>query len=263
MQHFVWDVSPIILELGPLKLRWYGLAFVFAFALGYKIMRTVYRREGKPEVDLDTLLIYMIAGTLLGARLGHCLFYEPGRYLANPLEILKVWEGGLASHGGVAGIALSLWIYCRRRADQPYLWLLDRMSVPAALGACFIRIGNLFNSEILGKASDASWAVIFARVDQVPRHPSMVYEAIAYLATFFVLWLMYRKLGERTPRGLLLGLLLVLVFTARFFLEYTKEVQVDFEKGLPLDLGQLLSIPAVGIGLWLLWRSLKARPQAA
>lgn len=257
MQHFVWDISPEILELGPLKLRWYGLFFVLAFWLGYRIVRGMYRREGKPEADLDTLLIYMIAGTVIGARLGHCLLYEPEIYLANPLAILKVWEGGLASHGGVAGIALSLWVYCRKRPNQPYLWLLDRMSVPAALGSCFIRLGNLFNSEILGRPSDAPWAVIFARVDKVPRHPAMVYEAIAYLLIFFLLYFLYRRKGAETKRGLLLGALLVTVFTARFFIEFLKERQVAFEEGMALDMGQILSIPVVLLGIWILLRPSK------
>lgn len=262
MDHFVWDVNPEILELGPLKLRWYGLCFVIAFWLGFRIVRSMYRREEKPESDLDALLIYAIVGTVVGARLGHCLLYEPSVYLANPLAIFKVWEGGLASHGGVLGVAIALWIFCRKRPTQPYLWLLDRASVSAALAASFIRIGNLFNSEILGKPSDVSWAVVFARVDTVPRHPAMLYEALAYFAIFALLYAIYRKAGAQTRRGLLVGLLLTLVFSARFAIEFVKERQVAFEEGLPLDMGQILSIPAILFGIWLVMRSAKASPSA-
>jgi prolipoprotein diacylglyceryl transferase len=191
---------------------------------------------------------------VIGARLGHCLFYEPAYYLRRPLEILMIWRGGLASHGGAVGIFLALYGYSRRRPDQPYLWLLDRMAIPTALGGSFIRLGNLFNSEILGISTDVPWAFVFARIDDLPRHPAQLYESLAYLLIFGVLFAVYRKRGSHTPRGLLLGLFLVLVFGARFVIECVKVRQAAFGEALPLSMGQLLSIPAILVGVVLLVR---------
>ena len=249
-----WDVSPELLRLGPFALRWYGVCFALSFMLGYFIVRGIFRREHKPERDLDRLLFYMLAGTIVGARLGHCLFYEPAYYLSHPLEILMFWKGGLASHGGAIGIFTALFLYSRSRLEQPYLWLLDRIAVPTALGGCFIRLGNLFNSEILGTPTDVPWAFVFARIDDVPRHPAQLYESIAYLLIFIVLMVVYRKGGEKTPCGLLTGLFLALVFGARFLIEFVKVRQAAFGEALPLSMGQLLSIPVIVIGLILLWR---------
>ncbi len=254
-----WDVSPELLRLGPFALRWYGLCFVLGFLLGYFIVRWIFQREHKPERDLDRLLFYMLAGTIIGARLGHCLFYEPAFYLRHPLEILMIWKGGLASHGGAIGILISLYLYSRSRPEQPYLWLLDRIAIPTALGGCFIRLGNLFNSEILGTPTDVPWAFVFARIDDVPRHPAQLSESIVYLLIFAVLLAVYRKLGERTPRGLLTGLFLALVFGARFPIEFVKVRQAAFGEGLPLSMGQLLSIPMILAGLVLLWRADRTR----
>ena len=254
-----WDVSPELLRLGPFALRWYGLCFALGFLLGYFIVRWIFQREHKPERDLDRLLFYMLAGTIIGARLGHCLFYEPAFYLRHPLEILMIWKGGLASHGGAIGILISLYLYSRSRPEQPYLWLLDRIAIPTALGGCFIRLGNLFNSEILGTPTDVPWAFVFARIDDVPRHPAQLYESIVYLLIFAVLLAVYRKLGERTPRGLLTGLFLALVFGARFLIEFVKVRQAAFGEGLPLSMGQLLSIPMILAGLVLLWRADRTR----
>lgn len=247
-----WDVSPEILRLGPFVLRWYGVCFALAFLVGYGIMQRVFRNEQKPDRDLDTLLLYLLAGTVIGARLGHCLFYEPAYYLRHPLEILMFWRGGLASHGGAIGIFLALYLYSRRRPDQPYLWLLDRVAVPTALGGSFIRLGNLFNSEILGTPADVPWAFVFTRIDDLPRHPAQLYESVAYLLIFGVLLAVYRKRGSQTPQGLLLGLLLVLVFGARFVIEFVKVRQAAFGEALPLSVGQLLSIPVILLGVFLL-----------
>ena len=254
-----WDVSPELLRLGPFALRWYGVCFALGFFLGYFIVRGIFRRENKPERDLDRLLFYMLAGTIVGARLGHCLFYEPAYYLSRPLEVLMFWKGGLASHGGAIGILTALYLYSRSRPEQPYLWLLDRIAVPTALGGCFIRLGNLFNSEILGTPTDVPWAFVFARIDEVPRHPVQLYESIAYAFVFVVLLVVYRKWGDRTPRGLLTGLFLVLVFGARFFIEFAKVRQAAFGEALPLGMGQLLSIPMILAGLVLLWRADRTR----
>ena len=217
-------------------------------------MKYVYTRERKPVADLDTLLFYVMVSAIVGARLGHCLFYNPGYYLSNPLEMFMVWRGGLASHGGAIGIFIGLWLYTRKRPDQPYLWLLDRIAIPTALAGSFIRIGNLFNSEILGTATDRPWAFVFERYDMMARHPVQLYESICYLATFLILTVLYRRFGPSAPRGFYLGLFLVLVFSARFFLEYFKLPQAEYAATLPLSVGQILSIPAVLIGLFLLIR---------
>jgi len=252
-----WDVDPVIFHLGPLPLRWYSLGWLLAFGVGFYIVQWMFRKEGQPEETLEPILFYMLAGAMLGARLGHCLFYRPDYYLAHPIEIFAFWKGvrGLASHGGALGIMISLFIYARRHPSQPYLWLLDRVAVPTALGGMFIRLGNLMNSEILGLPSDVPWAMVFLRVDAVPRHPAQLYEAIAYLIVFIVLLTLYRKRGVGTPQGQLIGAFFVLVFTARFFIEFVKERHVPFEAGLPLSMGQILSIPMVALGLGLLWWS--------
>lgn len=255
MDVLVWSVDPEIFRIGGFALRWYGVLFATAFLAGYEIMRRIYRAEGKPEDELDTLLIYMMLGTVLGARLGHVLIYDPAYYFAHPLQILAVWEGGLASHGGAVGIFVALWLYTRRRPDQPYLWLLDRLSIPTALGGFCIRTGNLFNSEILGNPSDVPWAVVFARVDVIPRHPVQVYEALAYLAIFGLLAAVYRHTRRATPEGRLLGIFLIAVFGVRFLLEFLKTPQAAWEAGFAITVGQWLSLPLVAAGFWLLART--------
>lgn len=264
MAFIYWNVDPILVHLGPLAIRWYGLFFAILFALGYLIARWQFRLEHKDESSLDTLLACMIAGSIIGARLGHVLFYDPAYYFQHPLEIPQVWKGGLASHGGAIGILIALYLYSRRHRDQPYLWLLDRVVVPTALGGCMIRLGNLFNSEILGTPTHVPWAFIFAREDNVPRHPAQLYESFAYALIFVALMLVYNRLRARTPRGLLLGLFFASVFTLRFLIEFVKERQASYETGLPLSVGQLLSIPFILIGLFFVWRALaKKQPDNA
>ncbi|MFB3819108.1 MAG: prolipoprotein diacylglyceryl transferase [Candidatus Methylomirabilales bacterium] len=252
-----WDPDPILVRLGPLAIRWYGLFFVAAFFAGYLIMMWIYRREGRDVEALDTGLMYMLGGTIVGARLGHVLLYEPGYYLTHPLEILKVWEGGLASHGAAAGILIALYLYVRRTPGVGYLWLLDRVGIVTALGGCFIRIGNFFNSEIVGTPTPGGWGVVFVRVDALPRHPVQLYEALAYLVSFAILLWAYLQYAKDRRDGLLLGLFFVLVFSARFALEFVKTPQAAYEGGFPLTVGQLLSIPLVLAGIVLMAR---ARP---
>lgn len=254
----VWNVDPDILQIGPLTIRYYGILFALSFYLGYNIIRSVFRREGKPESDLETLLTYMMVGTIAGARLGHCLFYDPGYYLSNPIKILMVWEGGLASHGGAIGILTALYLYTRKRPEQAYLWLVDRIVIAVALAGLFIRLGNFFNSEILGIPSDVAWAIIFDRIDSVPRHPAQLYESIAYGSIFVGLYRLYHKLGAKTPNGFLLGLFLISAFGFRICIEFVKERQAAFSADLPLSMGQLLSIPLVIAGVILLVRALKS-----
>lgn len=260
MAYIYWNVRPEIVQLGPLVVRWYGLFFALLFAIGYAIARWQFRAEHKDEKQLDTLLVYVVIGTIVGARLGHCLLYEPDYYLRHPVEILKVWKGGLASHGGAVGVIFAVWLFSRRRPDFSFLWLLDRIVVPTALGACLIRVGNLFNSEILGEPTRLPWAFIFARAEEhpVPRHPAQLYESISYLIVFIALLLIYRRLKSQTPRGLLLGLFLISVFTIRFFIEFVKQRQADYEANLPLSVGQMLSIPFIAAGVVLVWRALRA-----
>jgi phosphatidylglycerol---prolipoprotein diacylglyceryl transferase len=258
--YIFWNVRPELVQFGPLAVRWYGLFFALLFWIGFLSARWQFQVEKKDERFLNSLLTHLVVGTIVGARLGHCLFYEPAYFLAHPLQIPMVWQGGLASHGGAIGVLVALFLYSRRHPDQPYLWLLDRIAVPTALAGCFIRLGNLFNSEILGLPSRVPWAFVFERVDQVPRHPAQLYESLAYLLVFVLLLLLYRRYRAQTPRGLLLGIFLVTVFTARFFLEFLKERQEDFQLHLPLDVGQLLSLPFIAAGVFLLWRALRAPP---
>jgi len=252
MEYFVWNMNPTILHLGPLQLRWYGLFFVGSFFLGLYILQWIFKREGKDVSVLDNLLIYILVGTVIGARLMHCFAYQPEYYLAHPLEILQVWKGGLASHGGLLGVLIALYLFTKRY-HIPYLWLMSRLAIPGALAATFIRIGNFFNSEILGIPTDKPWAIIFERIDSLPRHPSQLYEALAYFILFFILLGLYRILNPKTSTKLLSGIFFTYVFTARFFLEYFKEHQADYNIST-FSTGQLLSIPFIILGIiWILW----------
>lgn len=249
-----WDVSPDIFSIGPFIIRWYGLLFALSFIIGYQIMYVIFKKESKPDAILNDLVWYMIIGTVLGARLGHCFFYNPAYYIANPLEILQVWKGGLASHGAAIGILLSLYIFVRKHKEYNYLWILDRIVITVALGGFFIRMGNLFNSEIIGIPTDLPWSFVFASVDGIPRHPAQLYEAIAYLFVFIFLMIYYLRQPGKFKNGLLLGWFLILVFGFRFLIEFVKEDQTYFEKGWLLNMGQLLSIPFVLLGIYLVLR---------
>jgi len=218
-------------------------------------MQKMYRLEGKDPENVDTLLTYMVFGTLLGARLGHCLFYEPDYYLSNPIEILKFWRGGLASHGAALSICAVLYLYSRQHKDEPYIWLLSRIGVVVAGAGFFIRLGNFFNSEIIGVPSFLSWAVVFTRIDQIPRHPTQLYESISYLLIFGFLYRLYFSSKGKVHPKKLLGWFFVLVFGVRFILEFTKEHQAAFAIGFPLRMGQILSIPLIVLGLYFLSKS--------
>ncbi|MCX5883910.1 MAG: prolipoprotein diacylglyceryl transferase [Deltaproteobacteria bacterium] len=254
---FHWNMNPVLFQVGPLAVRWYGIFFAVSFLAGYKLMQWICRREGRPEIELESLFAYMFIGVLFGARLGHCLFYDPDFYLSHPIEILKIWEGGLASHGAAMGILASLYVFTRRSDRPSYLWLLDRIVLPVALAGFFIRLGNFFNSEIVGIPSTRSWAVVFESVDAVPRHAVQLYEAMAYAVIFVVLILAYRRKENVSRQGRLLGLFLVSVFFARFLLEFLKTRQAAYEASQILSVGQWLSLPFVVLGLILLTRSLK------
>lgn len=263
LNYITWDVSREIFSLGPVVLRWYGLLFAAGFAIGYFIMQKIFRKEGVSEEVLDKLTMYMVVSTVLGARLGHCLFYEPEYYLSHPLEILMVWKGGLASHGAAIGILLGLYFFSKNVSKLPYLWILDRIVIVVALAGACIRFGNLFNSEIYGKVTDVPWAFRFVLSDgpnALPRHPTQLYEAFFCIALFaFLLWYYYKHV-TRMKDGIIFSFFLIFLFTFRFFVEFLKAEQVDFEKGMTLNMGQWLSIPFVLIGVFLLIRQSKTEP---
>ena len=254
-----WSVSPEIFHIGPFSIRWYGFLFALAFVAGYFIMGWIYNLEGRKKSEVEQLAVYVIFGTVIGARLGHCLFYNPEFYLSNPIEIFKVWEGGLASHGAAIGIIIALYLYAKKQKDISLLWILDRVVIVTALGGAFIRLGNLFNSEIIGKTAEVPWAFIFTAVDGLPRHPTQLYESIAYFLIFLILLIIYYKKKKDLNNGFLFGMFLVLVFTFRFFVEFVKENQSSFEAGMTLNMGQILSIPFVLIGFLFILRSIKTK----
>lgn len=240
-------------QVGPIAVRWYGMLFALSFLLGYYIGSKTFEHAGKHPALAESLFMYLIVGTVLGARLGHVLFYDFDYYIRNLHEVLYFWKGGLASHGAFIGVLLSIWLFTRKHAGTSFIWVSDRMALPFALGGTFVRIGNFFNSEILGRETDVSWAVIFTSEDLVPRHPAMLYEAACYLVLFAVLVLVYRKYKNSPPEGALTGIFMTGVFAARFFIEYTKERQPGFDETLTfLSMGQILSIPLIVLGLWML-----------
>jgi phosphatidylglycerol:prolipoprotein diacylglycerol transferase len=258
MEYMVWNIDPNIIAFGYIKIRWYGIMFATSFLLGYQIMKWIHVREQKDIKNLDQLLLYLICGTIIGARLGHCLLYDPTYYLSNPLKIFAVWEGGLASHGGGIGALLGLFLY-KQKTEESYLWLLDRIAIPTALASFFIRIGNLFNSEILGIPSSAPWAIIFQRIDSIPRHPAQLYEAFAYILIFFILMFIYKKISNKLNSGTIFGLFLVLVFISRFFIEFVKDKQEAYSTYFWMNTGQILSIPFVVAGMVLIFMALKKK----
>lgn len=244
--------SPVFEQIGPVVLRWYGVLFAMAFLVGYLLMRVVFRQSGKPVILVESLLTYVLIATIIGARLGHVLFYDIEYYLMNPGQILAVWRGGLASHGAAAGILIALWMFMKNHKGISFYWLADRVAMTAIIGASFVRLGNFFNSEIYGIPTEVPWAVIFARIDILPRHPSMLYEAVLCVLLFIVLWRIYKSYNHQPPEGLLFGVFLIILFTGRFLIEYTKVEQADFAADWFIGMGQLLSIPFIIFGIWLL-----------
>ncbi|MBR6272073.1 MAG: prolipoprotein diacylglyceryl transferase [Bacteroidales bacterium] len=269
LNYITWNLDPVAFSVGPLSVRWYGICWALGFLLGYLLMNKVYKKERMPEGSLDSLLIYMLVSTVIGARLGHCLFYEPQYYLSHPLDILKIWEGGLASHGGAIGILIGLWLYVRRfnkstkkeKTDKQrisYLWILDRIVIPVCLVGALIRVGNVCNSEIYGTPTTLPWGFVFVRGNEqfqgpdgqlLPCHPTGLYEAFFCLvAMVLLLWMFKRGLGDKRP-GLMFGTFLIIIFGSRICIEFLKNVQVEFEKNMLLDMGQWLSVPFVLVGV--------------
>lgn len=284
-----WNPDPAIFYIPGTDrpIVWYGALFALAFAGSFYLMNKVYKTEGRPAKELDKLTLYVILGTVIGARLGHCLFYQPEIYLRDPISILKIWEGGLASHGGAIGILLSLWLF-HRKTKESLLWLFDRIVVAVAFSGMCIRIGNLMNSEIVGKVTTLPWGFRFIQHDiqeqyhgmkhfmtfseneqmqaiqEIPaRHPSQLYEALFCVVLLVVFYKLWQSKKYTWHAGFMFGLFTALLFTFRFFIEFTKEVQVDFEESLPIDMGQALSIPFVlgGIAL-MIWSKKKGKPHS-
>ncbi len=273
MLNFIpWNVNPVIFQLGPIGIRWYSLLFASGFVFGYLILSKYFKKEKAPQVWLDTIGFAMFIGILVGARVGHCLFYEPEIFLHNPLEVIlpfthtrSGWEftgfQGLSSHGGAIG-ALLAFAYVTYKTKLPILWILDRVVIVTALTGCLIRLGNLMNSEIYGHVTNMPWGFIFVRDHQtLPHHPTQIYEALSYLSIFFLLRYLYLKDFTKTKPGLLTGVFFVTIFTARFIIEFWKEVQVTFEQSMLLDMGQILSIPFVLIWVALIVMAWKDKLQ--
>lgn len=263
LSYIIWDPDLFAFHIGSFGIRWYSLCWGIGLALAYILVRRLYKEQKIKNEYFDPLLLYCFVGILAGARLGHCLFYQPEYFLSSWEHAVEMivpmhhmadgsWKyvgyEGLASHGGTIGLIIALYLYYRR--THLNLWIvLDNIAIATPITACFIRLGNLMNSEIIGKVTDVPWAFIFEKVDKVPRHPGQLYEAIAYAVFFFVGWYLYRHKPQKVGTGFFFGLCLTLIFTFRFFVEYTKDIQVDFESGMFLNMGQLLSIPFVIIGI--------------
>lgn len=258
-----WNPDLVAIHLGGFSIRWYSLCWLLGLLAAFLIVKRLYKEQKiKPEL-FDPLFIYCFIGILIGSRLGHCLFYEPGYFLSSGKHMVEMilpirfladgsWKftgyEGLASHGGTIGLIIALWLYVRH--TKVNLWrVLDNVAIATPVTACLIRLGNLMNSEIIGKATDVPWAFIFERVDLTPRHPGQLYEALAYALFFFIGWHLYRKRPERVGTGFFFGLCIALIFAARFFIEFTKDIQEAFEASMALNMGQLLSLPFVALGL--------------
>lgn len=259
LSYITWDISPVIFKLGFFTLRWYSLAFMVGFLVGYEIVARMFRHEGAPERWLGLLLMWTVAGTIVGARLGHVFFYEWDLFSQNPIKILYVWEGGLASHGGAIGVILGVILFSIVTTKRSPLWTFDRLVVPIALVGGLIRLGNLMNSEIFGHATTLPWGFRFVNSPEWQAlyagqacHPTQIYEAICYFALFALLmWMYWRKNAEERP-GLIFGVFLIGIFTPRFFIEFIKNPQEAFEQSMALNMGQWLSIPFIIAGISLI-----------
>lgn len=243
-----WNPDPVLLTIGNFQPKWYGVLFVTGFALGYLFFKKEAVKQHIPVKNIDSLLYLVLGFAILGARLAHVFFYDWPKYEANPIDILKIWEGGLASHGGGMGMVLGTWIWATYIQKNIDMWkVLDLIAIPTPLAGAFIRFGNLWNSEILGKPTDVPWAFIFEARDQVPRHPVQLYEAICYILGSFLLYVVYKKVGL-AKRGLLVALFLLVIFIPRFVLEFFKVPQENYEQFFVLNTGQMLSIPFIITG---------------
>lgn len=273
-----WDISPELINIFGREIRWYGLCWAIGVLCTSYVVQKMYQSEKLPEKWFDSLFVYVLIGLIIGARLGHCLFYDPGYYLSHPIEILKIWEGGLASHGGAIGMTIGIWLFCRNVSKKSIIWALDRLIVGVAIGAAFIRIGNLMNSEIYGGPTTMPWGFNFVRdrswylpiadggAGELPCHPTQIYEALIYFAIFILTMYMFYKTDAKKKQGLILGVSLIGIFLSRFFIEFLKNVQEPFElqmrASIGINMGQLLSIPFIIWGVWLVYNALKTKEQS-
>ena len=271
LNYIIWNPDTTAFSLGFLTIRWYSLCWLIGLVGAYFMVQWLYKDQKIAPEKFEPLFIYCFIGILIGARLGHCIFYQPDYFLTSGKHIVEMFlpihflpEGGwkftgyegLASHGGTLGLMIALWLYSHR--TEVKLWtVLDNIAIATPITACFIRLGNLMNSEIIGKVTDVPWAFVFERVDMMPRHPGQLYEAIAYFCFFFVGMYFYKVLKTRVGKGFYFGLCLFLIFTFRFFIEYTKDIQVSFESGMLFNMGQLLSVPFIILGIWCMRRAKK------
>ncbi|HHW82121.1 MAG TPA: prolipoprotein diacylglyceryl transferase [Bacteroidales bacterium] len=278
MQMYItWKVDPELFTLLGREIRWYGLLWVIGLIVAIIIVQKIFEKERLPEKWFDSLFVYMMLGIVVGARLGHCLFYEPAYYLANPLEVFAIWEGGLASHGGVIGIIIAVWLYSKRVTKKSMLWTFDRVIVPTGFTAAAIRLGNLMNHEIYGGPTSQPWGFRFITnighwkagvaepIFSEPSHPTQIYEALIYLLVFAITMHLYWKTNAIKRQGLLIGIGMIIIFVSRFLIEFVKHVQVPSEiamrESTGLILGQWLSIPFILWGLWLVWNAYRgAKP---
>lgn len=276
LDFITWNVDPVLLHLGPLAIRWYGLLWAAGIWFTLLIVQRLFKHEKLPEAWLDKLFLYTVIGAIVGARLGHCLFYEwqllsepvtflgitfeyGNRYLSHPWELLYIWRGGLASHGGAIGILIAMYFFNKNVSKKGYVWIFDRLVIGVAIcGAC-IRFGNLMNSEIYGSVTDLPWGFIFVRSGETqPMHPTQIYEMIYCLVTFVIVWWLYWKKEAYKKNGLIFGVFLIGIFGSRFVLEFIKNNQEVFESNLSLNMGQILSLPFIIWAIWLIARSSKA-----
>jgi phosphatidylglycerol:prolipoprotein diacylglycerol transferase len=260
MEFFTWDVNPVLIEFFGLRIHWYGALFATAILAGLQVMKWIFQQEKIKVELLDSLLMYCVFGIIVGARLGHCFFYDPDFYLSNPMKILAIWEGGLASHGGGLGVIIAVYFF-QRKYKVEYLWLLDRLAIATALFGFFVRFANFMNSEIIGIQTDIPWAVVFTRIDLLPRHPAQLYESLSYLSIFITLILLYRFSNIKKLTGTLFGTFLCLIFTARFGIEFVKVKQAAYTGEAWISTGQALSIPFFVMGMVLLilaWKKSRA-----
>ena len=256
-----WNPDVVALDLGFFAIRWYSLCWCIGLLGVYWLMHRLYKQQGISEDKFEPMFMYCFLGILIGARLGHCLFYEPGYFLSHPIEmVLPIrhlpdgsWKftgyEGLASHGGTWGLMFAIWLYARNMKLN-IMHVLDNVAIVTPICACAIRLGNLMNSEIIGRPTDVPWAFIFERVDMVPRHQGQLYEALCYACFFFIGWYFYKKYPKKVGTGFFFGLCLFLIFTSRIFIEYTKENQEAFENGMLFNMGQILSVPFVLLGIY-------------
>ena len=255
------EFDPFLINFGGFGVRWYALAYIVGLLAGYWILRREARRHTAP-IDLagiDSLLNHVLLGVILGGRIGFVLFYQPSYYLANPLDILKVWQGGMAFHGGLSGVIIAMWLFARRRGI-PFLSVSDRVAMVVPIGLCLGRISNFINAELYGRVTDRPWGMVFPGSDGMPRHPSQLYEAgLEGLVLFAVLWIIYRRGGRSIP-GLMTGVFVMGYGLARTFVEFFREpdAQLGFLAG-GVTMGQMLSGPMIIIGAVIIIKAMQAR----